>query len=272
MLALPTLVYVVAFFLIPLVAVVVYSFASISLLTFDVTFDWNLDNYRAIRDPLYLNTLVRSVLLSVGATFSCLLIGFPVAYFISRQPGRWQHGLLALIIIPFWASSIVRTYAMVNLLSGYGPLDQILVALRLVSGSLSVLYTPQAIGIGIVYTYLPLMVLPIYVALERIDPQLLTAASDLGSNSWRVFRRVTFPLAIPGVAVGCVIVGIPAMGEYVIPEILGGGKTLMLGNVISEQFIGAGNIPFGSAIAVVLMLVMGLVLLTTRRYTRMKIL
>jgi ABC-type spermidine/putrescine transport system permease subunit I len=269
-LALPTAAYVVAFFLVPLVVIVVYSFARVSLVTFDMSFDWNLDNYRQIHDPLYFDTLVRSVVLSVGATVGCLLLGFPLAYFISRQPRAWQRVLLVFVIVPFWTSFIVRTYATVNLLEAHGPLADLLRSLHVISGPLTILYTPRAVAIGIIYSYLPLMVLPIYVALERIDDELLAAAADLGSSPQRVFRRVTLPLALPGVAVGCVIVGIPAMGEYVIPEILGGGKTLMLGNVITDQFLSVGNIPFGSAIAVVLMALMAVVLLATRRFTRVE--
>jgi ABC-type spermidine/putrescine transport system permease subunit I len=269
-LALPTAAYVVAFFIVPLVVIVVYSFARVSLVTFDISFDWNLDNYRQIHDPLYFDTLVRSVVLSVGATVGCLLLGFPLAYFISRQPRTWQRVLLVFVIVPFWTSFIVRTYATVNLLEEHGPLADLLRALHLISGPLTILYTPRAVAIGIIYSYLPLMVLPIYVALERIDDELLAAAADLGASPQRVFRRVTLPLALPGVAVGCVIVGIPAMGEYVIPEILGGGKKLMLGNVITDQFLSVGNIPFGSAIAVVLMALMAVVLLATRRFTRVE--
>jgi spermidine/putrescine transport system permease protein len=270
LLGLPTFAYVLAFFLVPLVMIAVYSFARVSLVTFDISFDWNTDNYRQIRDPLYFDTLVRSIVLSVGATAGCLLLGFPLAYFISRQPPIWQKVLLVLVIVPFWTSFVVRTYAMVNLLEGHGPLADILRGLHVISGPLQVLYTPRAIAIGIIYSYLPLMVLPIYVALERIDTDLLAAASDLGSSPRRVFRRVILPLAMPGVAVGCVIVGIPAMGEYVIPEILGGGKTLMLGNIITTQFLSVGDIPFGSALAVALMGVMAVTLLLTRRFTRVE--
>ena len=269
-LALPTAAYVVAFFVVPLVVIVVYSFARVSLVTFDISFDWNLDNYRRIHDPLYFDTLTRSVVLSVGATVGCLLLGFPLAYFISRHPRHWQRVLLVFVIVPFWTSFIVRTYATVNLLEEHGPLADLLRALHVINGPLTILYTPKAVAIGIIYSYLPLMVLPIYVALERIDDELLAAAADLGASPQRVFRRVTLPLALPGVAVGCVIVGIPAMGEYVIPEILGGGKTLMLGNVITDQFLSVGDIPFGSAIAVVLMALMAAVLLATRRFTRVE--
>jgi len=207
LLGLPTFGYVLAFFLVPLVMIAVYSFARVSLVTFDISFDWNLDNYRQIHDPLYFDTLVRSIVLSVGATAGCLLLGFPLAYFISRQPPIWQKLLLVLVIVPFWTSFVVRTYAMVNLLEGHGPLADLLRGLHVISGPLQVLYTPRAIGIGIIYSYLPLMVLPIYVALERIDDDLLAAAADLGAGPRRVFRRVVLPLAMPGVAVGCVIVG-----------------------------------------------------------------
>jgi spermidine/putrescine transport system permease protein len=266
LLALPTVGWVVLFFAVPLGMVIVYSLATISLVTFNISFGWTLSNYRQIYDPLYFNTLVRSVELSVGATIGCLLLGFPLAYFISRQSTRWQRVLLVFVIVPFWTSFIVRTYAMVNLLQNNGPLNDALNGLGITHGALNLLYTPRSIAIGIVYSYLPLMVLPIYVSLERIDPALLDAASDLGASGRRVFRRVVLPLARPGVVVGCIIVGIPAMGEYVIPEILGGGKTLMLGNVISDQYLSVGDIPFGSAIAVLLMAVMALVLLISRRF------
>jgi ABC-type spermidine/putrescine transport system permease subunit I len=264
LLALPTAAWMLLFFAVPLGMVVVYSFASISLVTYDISFGWTLSNYRAIHDPLYFDTLERSVFLSVSTTLGCLLLGFPLAYFISRQPARWQRVLLVLVIVPFWSSFIVRTYAIVNLLDNGGPVDDLLQGLGITSGALNVMYTPKAIAVGILYSYLPLMVLPIYVSLERIDHALLDAASDLGANARRTFRRVTVPLAMPGIAVGCVIVGIPATGEYVIPEILGGGKTLMLGNIITDQYLSVGDIPFGSAIAVALMALLAAVLVVAR--------
>jgi spermidine/putrescine transport system permease protein len=263
-LALPTIGWVALFFAVPLGMVLVYSFATVSLVTFNTTFGWTWSNYSQILDSLYLDTLIRSVLLSVSATAGCLLLGFPLAYFISRQPPRRQRLLLVLVIVPFWTSFIVRTYAMENLLGPGGPVDHLAKLLGSSQG-LVLLYTPAGIGIGILYSYLPLMVLPIYVSLERIDAALLDAAWDLGALPRRAFWRVTVPLAAPGILVGCLIVGIPAMGEYVIPEVLGGGKTLMLGNVISEQFLSVGDAPFGSAIAVVLMAVMAVALLGLRR-------
>jgi spermidine/putrescine transport system permease protein len=263
-LVLPTLLWMLAFFVVPLGMVIVYSFSSISLVTYNISFGWTLSNYRQIHDPLYFDTLTRSLFLSASTTIGCLLLGFPLAYFISRQPRRAQRLLLLLVIVPFWSSFIVRTYAVVNLIDNGGPIEDVLHALHVTSGPLNILYTPKGIAVGIIYAYLPLMVLPIYVSLERIDYSLIDAANDLGANARRTFRRVTVPLAMPGVIVGCIIVGIPALGEYVIPQILGGDKTLMLGNVITDQYLAVGDIPFGSAIAVSLMIVMAAVLLLAR--------
>lgn len=267
LLVIPTLAGVLVFFLIPLGLIVAYSFAQIDLITYDMRFDWTLENYRGIAEPLYFATLTRSVLLSLAATSGCLLVGFPLAYFISRQTPKAQRVLLLLVLVPFWTSFIVRAYSIETLLQNGGPIDRILHAVGLIDGPLNLLYTPWAIAIGIVYSYLPTMVLPIFVGLQRIENEVIEAAADLGAKPRRTFRRVTLPLALPGVVVGCLIVGIPAMGEYVIPEILGGGKTLMLGNVITSQFLDVGNLTFGSSIAVALIAAMSLVLLA-RRYIR----
>ena len=264
LLLLPTAAWVAAFFLVPLAMIVAYSFATISLITLDVSFGLSLANYRELFDPLYLSTLGRSVVLALGATAGCLVLALPLAFFISRQPPRWQRVLLVAVIVPFWSSFIVRIYAVARVIDDGGPLEDALWALSIGSGDLGLAQTRWAIGVGIVYSYLPLMVLPIYVALDRVDRSLLDAAADLGAPARRGFRRVTLPLALPGVLAGCVIVGIPALGEYVIPDVLGGGKTLMLGNVVADQFLKTGNLPFGSAVAVALLAVMAIVLIGQR--------
>ena len=169
-----------------------------------------------------------------------------------------------MVMIPFWTSFVVRTYGVYNVISNHGPLDQLLRSLGLVHGDIHLLFTPVGVGIGIVYTYLPLMILPLYVALERIDPALLEAAHDLGAKPWRALWRVVLPLAVPGIIAGCILVAIPATGEYVIPQILGGGKTLMFGNVISDQFLTIGDYPFGAAMAVALTIVLMIVLMVMR--------
>lgn len=264
LLLLPTAGWTLALFLGPLVLLVVYSFGSIDLLTFQVHFGWTLSNYGDVFSDLYLETIGRSLLLSVGSTLGCLVIGFPLAYAISRQRGKWQVLLLIGVMVPFWTSFVVRTYGLVNLLDDNGPLADLLQWLGLVD-NLRLLYTPWSIAIGMVYTYLPLMVLPLFVALERLDPAVMHAAADLGAPPRRVFRRVVLPLAAPGIAAGCVLVGVPATGEYVVPAILGGDKTLMYGNVVANQFTGLGNYPFGAALAVTLTTLVTFVLLISRR-------
>ncbi len=267
LLALPTGLITLVCFVAPLVLILVYSFASENLVSFNVDFGWTTANYRAFTSSLYLDTLLRSVALSVGTTLVCAVLGLTLAYFISRQGPRTQRLLLAAVIIPFWTSFIVRIYSWVDILQNDGPLDRLARTLGIVGAHshINLLYTPASIGIGIVYSYLPLMILPIYVSLERIDPAIYNAGADLGATPWRQFRRLVLPLARPGLIAGSIIVGVPAMGEYVIPEILGGGKTLMVGNIIANQFQETGNYPFGSALAVALMVVLMVVLFVLRR-------
>ena len=263
-LLLPTILITVVCFVVPLGLIALYSFGSVNLVNFDVYFGWTTQNYRDFTSALYVHTLLRSVILSVSTTLVCAVIGFTFAYFISRQPPKAQRLLLVAVIVPFWTSFIVRTYSWVDLLQNLGPVDRFARALGL-HGHIDILYTPYSIGIGIIYSYLPLMILPIYVSLERIDPALFDAAEDLGATPWRQFRRVVLPLAVPGLIAGIIIVGVPALGEYVIPEILGGGKTLMAGNILADQFLQTGDYPFGSALAVSIMVVLMVFLFLLRK-------
>ena len=263
-LLLPTLVITAVCFVVPLGLIALYSFGSVNQVDFDVFFGWTTGNYRAFTSDLYLHTLARSVVLSVSTTLVCAVIGFTFAYFISRQSPKAQRLLLVAVIVPFWTSFIVRTYSWVDLLQNLGPIDRFARTLGL-HGHINLLYTQYSIGIGILYSYLPLMILPIYVSLERIDPALFDAAEDLGATPWRQFRRVVLPLAVPGLIAGIIIVGVPALGEYVIPQILGGGKTLMAGNILADQFLETGNYPFGSALAVSIMVVLMVLLFLLRR-------
>jgi ABC-type spermidine/putrescine transport system permease subunit I len=268
LLAAPSVVWTALFFLAPLGLLVLYSFGTVNLLTYQVGFGWTLSNYPVVFQHLYLDPILRSLAISLIATLGCLLFGFPVAYTIASVGRRLQAVLLLLVMIPFWTSFVVRTYGVYNTISDNGPLYQILHALGLVHGYIHLLFTPVGITIGIVYTYLPLMILPLYVTLERIDPALLGAASDLGASPWRVLTRIVLPLAKPGIIAGCTLVGIPATGEYVIPQILGGNSTLMFGNVVSDQFLVIGNYPVGAAMAVTLTgaLLVVLGVLRTRAY------
>jgi ABC-type spermidine/putrescine transport system permease subunit I len=269
LLALPSVGWTALFFVAPLVLLVVYSFAQTDLLTYEIRYDWTLSNYGNVFQGLYLDALVRSLILSAGSTIACLIIGFPVAYTIARTKGRGQLILLFGVMVPFWTSFIVRIYGIFNLIGDSGPLARLLKSLGIIGDDgLHLLFTPLGVAIGITYSYLPLMILPLYVALERIDPALLDAANDLGAAPHRVLRRVILPLAKPGIAAGCILVGIPATGEYVIPQILGGGKTLMIGNVVADQFLSIGDYPFGAALAIVLTAIVMIALLLLRRGER----
>lgn len=267
-LALPSVAWTIVFFLAPLAILVVYSFGQTNPLTLVVQFGWNLRNYSTIAKPLYLDALARSIFLSVSATGLCLAVGYPVAYWMSRLSPSRQRLALLVIIVPFWTSFLVRIYAIANLLADGGPLEHLLQQLGLIGGRLGIQYSPTAVAIGIVYSYLPLMVLPLYVALERIDPSLRQSASDLGASPWRAFRRVVVPLSAPGVIAGCILVGIPATGEYVIPAVLGGDKTLMFSNVITNQFLEVGDFSFGSALAATLMAGVTVAAVVGRRFAQ----
>jgi spermidine/putrescine transport system permease protein len=251
----PTVVLTVAFFVVPLAFVAVYSLGRQDFVTFTTRLGLSGRNYANLFDGLYLDTFLRSLLVSAATTLICALIAVPLSYFVARQSPRRQAILLVAILAPFFTSFVVRTYAWIPILDNGGPLQDVIRGLGLGHGDIDLLYTSSSVAIGMVYSYLPLMVLPVYLALERLDPALLDAAADLGGHGWRMMARVVVPLAMPGIVAGCVLVGIPAMGELVVPQVLGGGKTLMLGNVLQAQYLDVGNLPFGSAIAMTLVVV-----------------
>ncbi|SCK13594.1 ABC transporter permease [Vogesella sp. LIG4] len=242
--------------------------------------DWSLDAYvqflyeRDLDDSLALNSdyveiFVRSFLLAGFATAVTLLIGFPVALYIALKDEKTRQRLILLVSIPFWTNLLVRTYAWILLLRNGGLIDSALSTLGLGNGSLDILYTPTAVAIGFVYSFLPFMILPIYTSLEKMDWRLVEAAFDLGANRWMALRRVILPLAMPGIVAGCLMVFIPAIGSYYIPELLGGGKSLMIGNLVQNQFGTARNWPFGAALSFMLLaLVLASMLIYTRRFQR----
>ena len=202
----------------------------------------------------YLSIFSRSFVLSAGTTFWTLLIGFPSALYIALQPPKRRDILMFLVSIPFWTNLLVRTYSWILLLRN-GGLIQSSLEIFGYRGSLNLLYTDFAVQVGLVYSFLPFMVLPIYTSLEKLDWRLVEAAFDLGANRWRAFQRVIVPLALPGVISGCILVFIPALGSYFIPELLGGSKALMIGNLIQNQFGASRNWPFGAALAFALLAV-----------------
>jgi spermidine/putrescine transport system permease protein len=244
----------VLFFAIPLVLVFVYSFASRSSTGLTVLEDWNLDSYRRLLDPLVVEIFVRSFVLALITTAVCLLASYPFAYYIATRGPGLRNVLLILVMIPFWSNFLVRTYAWRVLLGSDGVISQISQALG--GESIRVLFTPPAVLIGLVYGYLPFMVLPLYAAIERLDWSLVEAARDLYADGWTAFRKVTLPLSMPGIVAGSILVFIPSLGAYVTPAILGGARTVLMGDYIVSQFLAARNWPFGSALSFAVMFVM----------------
>ena len=213
----------------------------------------------------YPRIVLRSLLLAGITTLLCLLAGFPVAYVIALQPKTRQGLLLLLVTVPFWTNLLIRTYSWIMILRDEGLINHGLEALGVIDGPLRLLYTNGAIAVGLVYTFLPFMVLPIYAAIERIDRGLIEAAHDLYANRWDLLRRVVLPLARPGIVAGAVLVFVPALGSFVAPALLGGGKQLMIGSLIQAQFGAARNWPFGAAMSLLLLAAVLAVLLWQAR-------
>ena len=229
--------------------------------------DVSLANYQRALEPLYLDILLRSVALAAATTALCLLVAYPVAWWIARRaPSRWRNALLALVILPFWTSFLVRMYAWIVILRSEGVVNIGLATLGLPRAEL--LYNDFAVLLGQVYGELPFMIIPLYVSLEKLDGTLLEAAADLGAGAYQAFRRVVVPQTMPGIAAGCVLVFIPSLGAYLAPDLLGGGRTAYVGNLIQSQFAVARDMPFGAALSFVLSLVVVLLLLAFRRPLR----
>jgi spermidine/putrescine transport system permease protein len=225
---------------------------------------FTLEHYRRFFDPLYLEILRRSFAWAAACTAICLVLGYPVAYVIARA-GRWKNLLLFLVVLPFWTSFLVRTFAMIFLLRDTGLINAWLLDRGLIREPITMLYTPFAVVTGLVYGFLPFMILPIYASLEKLDRSLLEAAEVLGARPAARFRLVTLPLSMPGVVAGCLLVFVPALGSFLTADLLGGAKEMMIGNLVQNQFSAARNWPFGSAASfIVTTLVLAAVMLYLR--------
>jgi putrescine transport system permease protein len=253
------------FFLAPFVIILKISIADpvIAQPPFTPTFDAQghlsvtIDNFLfLLTDKLYAVTYLKSVLLAFAATVLCLALGFPMAYGIARSGSQTRNLLLLLIVLPFWISFLLRVYAWMGLLNNYGVINNLLMWLGLIDHPIAIMYTDYAIFIGLTYSYLPFMILPLYATLERMDLDLIDAALDLGATRTQAFWDVTWPLARPGVIAGCLLVFIPAMGEYVIPYLLGGPESLLIGRVLFDEFFANRDWPLASAVAIVLLLLL----------------
>ena len=253
------------FFLAPLALILAYSFGTSGVYG-GITLGFNPGNYLKVFDPLYLQITLRTLVIATLTTLFCLALGYPLAYFITQRGGQWKNALLILVMVPFWTSLLIRAYAWVVILGGNGLANRALQFLGITDGPISLIFTPQAVLMGMVYSYLPFMILPLYATLEKFDVNLKEAANDLGAGRWHTFWRVTFPLSMPGVIAGSILVFIPSAGEFVIPNLLGGSQTVLLGNLIQQQFLNARDWAFGSALAMMLaVLLIGAIMFYVRR-------
>jgi putrescine transport system permease protein len=260
-------------FLLPFLIVLKLSFSTAAIArppytpVFDLTAGWDAfvagvreftsANYQWLIDnSLYWRSYLSSLQIALISTVLALLVGYPMAYGMARAPASWRPILLMMVILPFWTSFLIRVYAWIGILKREGLLNQFLMWLGVIDAPLAIQNTNVAVYIGIVYSYLPFMVLPLYAALERMDRTLLEAAADLGSTPLRSFWRITFPLSLPGVAAGCMLVFIPVVGEFVIPDLLGGSATLMIGKTLWSEFFTNRDWPLASAVAIVLLVIL----------------
>ena len=211
-----------------------------------------LDNYRELLGPVFLTVFWDSIRLAALSTLVCLAVGYPFAYRIAKSAAKWRPWLLLLVIIPFWTNSLIRTYALILIIGVQGMVNKALMALGLLSAPLELMYTDFAVFVGLTYTLLPFMVLPLYASIEKLDPSLADAAKDLGAGSLRAFWHITLPLTLPGIVAGCILVFLPSLGCFYVPEILGGAKNMLLGTFIKNQFLVANNWPLGAAASFVL--------------------
>ena len=246
----PMLAWLAAFVVAPTCILLVYSFCRRDDLG-RVTYSFTLGNYARVFEPIYLRILGRSIGFAALATAFCIAIGYPAAWFIARRGERARGRLLLAVMVPFWTSFLIRTYAWIAILKSEGLLNAVLQGMHVIAAPLDLLYTPFAVMIGLVYAYLPFMILPIYGCAEQLDASLIEAAHDLGAGPLRVFREVILPLTWPGVAAGTLLVFVPAIGMFAVTDLMGGARVPLIGNVIQNQFLKARNWPFGSALGVI---------------------
>lgn len=261
--ALPSAAYLLLFFFVPLLIIVAYSFATRTATGRTDLSGWNFDSYDKLFDDLVLGIVLRSFWLASVTTVLCLLVGYPFAYYLATREAKVRNVLLVLVMIPFWTNGLIRIFAIRFLLGSDGPISQASESLGF--GTFRILFTPRAVVIGMLYSFLTFMILPLYVAIERMDWKLVEAARDLYADGSTAFRKVTLPLTKSGVIAGSILVFVPSFGSYVVPEILGGAKTLLLGSYIARQFGQARNWPFGAALSVVLIIAMLIAVVINQR-------
>ncbi len=253
LLILPAIFWLCLFFVIPMLIVVAVSFATRSPYG-QIIFDWNIGNYLRFTESLYVSIFIDTLFVAVVTTFFTIIMGYPLAWTIAKLPQKWQQPGLILVMIPFWINFLIRSYAWVIILRTQGVVNTLLLNFGIIDQPLQLLYNDVAVMLGMIYALLPFMVLPIYVSIEQLDTRLLEAASDLGASPLATFRKITLPLTMPGIAAGTILVFISSLGMFVVPDVMGGAKSALVGNLIQNQFLSARDWPFGAALSIILAL------------------
>jgi len=260
----PVVSWMLAFFIVPLILVVVYSFSTRGEVG-DIVYDFTFFNYGRLFDSLYLTIFIKSIGVSLFTTIFCLGFGYPFAFIVAKSNKKLKPILLLLVMLPFWTNSLVRTYAMIILLRTEGIINTVLMNLNIISEPLHMMSNNFAVMVGMVYMMFPFMVLPLYSSIEKLDMRLLEAASDLGASPINKFMKITLPLTKGGIVSGCLLVFVPTLGLFFITDLLGGSKVVLMSNLIKNQFLTARDWPFGSAISVILIIVMVILIAITNK-------
>jgi spermidine/putrescine transport system permease protein len=252
---LPATLWMIGFFVLPLIMIVIVSFCTRGEVG-EIVYSFTLSNYAKLIDPLYINIFIKSAVIALGTTVLCLVFGYPFAFIVAKANKKVKPILLMLIMLPFWTNSLVRTYAMIILLRTEGIINTVLINIGLISQPLELMYNNLAVMIGMLYMMFPFMVLPLYASIDKLDMRLLEAADDLGAKPVNKFLKVTLPLTKGGILSGSLLVFVPTLGLFFITDLMGGSKVVLMSNLIKNQFLTARDWPFGSAISVVLVIVM----------------
>lgn len=263
--ALPTVGWMFWFLIIPLTIVGIYSFLTKGTYG-GIVYKFTLDNYSRAFDWIYVSIFLKSVNLAFFTTLICLIFGYPMAYCLAASSRKWRSILLTLLIVPFWTNFVVRTYALKVLFADQGPLNSFLLSFGFIASPLSLSNSYAMVLVGMVTNYIPYMVLPLYVSLEKFDFSLLEAGRDLGATSYRNISRILLPLTLPGIITGSILVFTPALGEFLIPDLLGGAKTILMGSLITDQFLKMRDWPFGAALSMILMVIVLLSMIVVLRF------
>ncbi|MGP1487780.1 MAG: ABC transporter permease [Peptoanaerobacter stomatis] len=266
LLSTPYILWTLLFTIIPLIIIFIFSVSSSNQIG-EISFDFTIDKYKQFFEPIYIDVFFRSVKLSLYSTIVCLIVGYPVAYIIANKGLKIRNFLIIFILLPQWTNFLLRTYAWMSILKDNGPINSFLLRTGIINEPLILLYTDGAVLMGMVYNFLPYMILPIYTVILKIDKNYIEAARDLGANTVTTFRKIIFPLSMPGVVSGVIMVFMPAISTFVISDLLGGGHSMLMGNLIQNQFLAARNWQFGSAISMILILIILISMLLLNKYS-----